>query len=299
MSHRQPSTSRTSAAFRGVLLAFVVVALLAVFLGLIGGVGLLRLRTGQTIVRSSPDRSPPEPPVASTTEQSGEPVTDRAVQMKPEPGVVEVRAGPDPSAAEPPHERTVPWGPMAKPQVAAVALPAQGASASLLRVDDTTQGGWVGRYGKAGFYVAMAGATPHLPPDVQATMDRSQFYNWSPVTTDLRALSIPEDPPHRSAGQWFYWDHFSLDLDLGGANKSCQVGLYLLDWDSDSRAQGLEVMDAASGHVLLSRTDEHFKNGRYVILRLSGHVVLRFTRIGGANCTLSGIFLDDLPPAVP
>ena len=111
-------------------------------------------------------------------------------------------------------------------------------------------------------------------------------------------MSIPEAPARRSANQWFSWDHFSLDLDLGGVDKSYQVALYLLDWDSDARAQRMDVVDADTNAVLLSRTDEHFKKGRYVILRLTGHVVLRVTKTGGANGTLSGVFFDE-PPAAP
>ena len=83
----------------------------------------------------------------------------------------------------------------------------------------------------------------------------------------------------------------------GALREDYQVALYLLDWDSDARVQRLEVVDAETGATLSTRTDEHFRNGRYVILRLSGHVILRFTKTGGANCTLSGVFLDEPPPA--
>jgi hypothetical protein len=63
--------------------------------------------------------------------------------------------------------------------------------------------------------------------------------------------------------------------------------------------QQLEVVDPDNGDVLLSRTDSHFRQGRYPVLRLSGHVILRFTRVGRANATLSGIFFDELPSPAP
>lgn len=173
----------------------------------------------------------------------------------------------------------------------------QSAVAALLRVDDDSAGGWVGRYGKRGYSVATAGEPTRLPAGVAMSMARSHLYIWSPVTTDRRGPSIPADPARLSAGQWLSWDQFSLDLDLRGRGEPFQVALYLLDWDSDARAQRLEITDAESGAALLSRSDEHFKKGRYVLLRLSGHVTLRFTRTAGANCTLSGVFLDDLPAA--
>jgi hypothetical protein len=144
----------------------------------------------------------------------------------------------------------------------------------------------------------MAGEPASLSPGVSMAMDRSHLYLWSPVTADPRGLSVPANPSRQSAGQWFSWDHFSLDLDLRGRGEDLQVALYLVDWDSDARAQRLEVTDGESGVVLLSRSDEHFRKGRYLLL-LSGHVMLRFTKTAGANCTLSGIFLDDLPPPAP
>ncbi|HET6249188.1 MAG TPA: hypothetical protein VFE47_15950 [Tepidisphaeraceae bacterium] len=169
------------------------------------------------------------------------------------------------------------------------------ATASLVRVDDTSAGNWVGRYGKQGYYLAMDGAVPHLPGGVNLAMAGAPFYAWSPVTTDPRGPSLPQDPAKRTSGQWFTGDKFTLDLDFRGAARSYQVALYLLDWDSDQRAQKLEAVDPDTGAVLLTRTDDHFRHGRYLILKLSGHVILRITRVGGVNCTLSGIFFDDIP----
>lgn len=173
------------------------------------------------------------------------------------------------------------------------ALP--GARASLLRVDDATRGSWIGHYGTLGYQLAMPGAPKLLPPDVRLTMHGGQLYEWSALTTDPRGLSLPGDPAHFSAGQWFSWEHFWIDLDLG-RDRTCQVALYLLDWDSDARVQQMEVLDAEGAAVLLRRTDDHFGKGRYVALQLTGHVILRFRHTGGANTTLSGIFLDEPAP---
>jgi hypothetical protein len=183
----------------------------------------------------------------------------------------------------------------ALPVVAARPPALQLTSASLLRVDDNTGGGWIGRYGARGYSLAMATETPHLPPGVRAIMEGAQLYTWGAVTTDPRALSTSGEPLHLSAGQWFAWEHFSIDLDLREAGKSYQVALYLLDWDSDARGQQLDVVDASTGAVLFTRSDAHFAKGRYVLLRLSGRVILRFSKSAGANGTLSGMFFDDVP----
>ena len=107
----------------------------------------------------------------------------------------------------------------------------------------------------------MAGEPTSLPAGVVMSMAHSHLYIWSPVTTDRRGLSIPADPPRLSAGQWFSWDQFSLDLDLRGRGEPFQVALYLLDWDSDSRAQRLDVTDAETGALLLSRSDSTLRRG--------------------------------------
>src|SRR4051794_13135021 len=287
-------TGTGSGAARGVLLAGLTAAALAVFLGLFVGLGVLQIVRDQAVADAHAGGSAAQPSTQPDANLADEPATDQTgpTQMAPAsrpayaPTAQNTPALLDAPAAEPP------------PAPVAPAAAVRQASASLLGVDDHSRGGWVGRYGKRGYSVAMAGSTPRLPPGVELTTDRGQLYIWSPVTTDPRGLSVPETPSRLSAGQWFAWDHFSLDLDLRrGTRQDYQVALYLMDWDSDARVQQLEVADAESGGVLFTRTDEHFRSGRYVILRLSGHVVLRFTRTGGANCTLSGVFLDDPPPA--
>lgn len=275
---------------RGVILALMVLGMLAACLILIAGVGHWQLA-------SQDERIPQQSgPVAAAT-----PVQPGPTTVKTAPAAAELTS--DSAGKRLPRTTRADIaegaGNQTKPPQIALFGPRQPApahaQAALLRVDDDSAGGWVGRYGKRGYSVAMAGAPTSLPPGVLMSMAGSHLYIWSAVTTDRRGLSLPADPPRLSAGQWFSWDQFSLDLDLRGSDKPFQVALYLLDWDSNARAQRLEVMDDENGKLLLSRSDEHFTKGRYLLLRLSGHVKLRFTRTAGANCTLSGIFLDESP----
>lgn len=285
---------------RGVVIASVALALLVGCLILIAEVGLHRLTSdglrvagpSARVAAAAPARSGPTPGGIAPAE-SGLAVAPK-VEATTKPAAESLRRAAPAGVVVAAGDRTKP----PRVALAAPAGPAAGqARALLLRVDDDSSGGWVGRYGKRGYCVAMAGEPTSLPAGVLMSMARSHLYIWSPVTTDRRGLSIPADPPRRSAGQWFSWDQFSLDLDLRGRGEELQVALYLLDWDSDARAQRLDVTDAESGVLLLSRSDEHFRKGRYLLLRLSGHVALRITKTAGANCTLSGVFLDDLPAA--
>jgi len=283
---------------RGAIIALVALALLTACLILIVQVGLWRITSNGArvpqqsarVAAAAPARSGPTP-AGMTPAESGLAVAPK-VEATTKPAAESPRRAVRVGVVVGANLRTKP------PLLNLAAVPAAGqARASLLRVDDESSGGWVGRYGKRGYSVAMAGEPTSLPAGVLMSMARSHLYIWSPVTTDRRGLSIPADPPRLSAGQWFSWDQFSLDLDLRGRGEELQVALYLLDWDTDARAQRLEVTDAETGAVLLIRSDEHFRKGRYVLLRLSGHVALRITKTAGANCTLSGVFLDDLPAA--
>ncbi len=291
MSNHRIIPDKAVGVFRGLLLAVIVVALLAGILGLIAGVGWLRLVSDRSVASRSDVQGPgADSHSAEAPDSSGEPAQTRPTASVADAGaphtIAVAGALPPAAVAEKPKDQPPPVAPPLLPAVA---------SASLLSVDDHSAGGWVGQYGMQGFYVAMTGAAPHWPAGVHGGLFRSNLYMWEQQATDVRRVEHPRGPIPPHAGQWFSGDNFSLDLDLRGADKSYQVALYLLDWDSDSRVQRLDVVDADSGKVLLTRTDDHFKMGRYVILRLSGHLVLRFTHAGGANCTLSGIFFNDLP----
>jgi hypothetical protein len=105
---------------------------------------------------------------------------------------------------------------------------------------------------------------------------------------DPRALQKAA-APDRIASTWYSWTSFTVDLNLSDG-QSHQVALYFLDWDSASRAQAVEVLDGGTGAVLESRSISGFGSGVYLVWNLSGHVLIRVTRTGGANAVLSGIF---------
>jgi hypothetical protein len=84
---------------------------------------------------------------------------------------------------------------------------------------------------------------------------------------------------------------FSIDINLtdGAAHR---VALYLVDWDVNGREMRVDVLDAATQHVLTTQTVQSFHAGIYLEWNLRGHVILRFTSTGGTNAVLSGIFFD-------
>jgi hypothetical protein len=88
-------------------------------------------------------------------------------------------------------------------------------------------------------------------------------------------------------------DRINVNLTDG---QTQGVSLYGLDWDSTTRSETVQVVDATTGMVLDTQTLSSFHNGIYLSWNISGHVVFRFTKTGGANAFASGLFLDHLRP---
>jgi hypothetical protein len=111
-------------------------------------------------------------------------------------------------------------------------------------------------------------------------------YTWAGSTADPRGLSLPAGG--RLAATW-YADTFALDVNLTDG-QTHRVGVYLLDWDAQGRSARVDVVDAATGAVLDSRTASAFQGGTYLSWDLGGHVRLVVTNTGGANAVVSGLF---------
>jgi hypothetical protein len=103
----------------------------------------------------------------------------------------------------------------------------------------------------------------------------------------------------RVAATWFATPPFSFDLNFTDG-RSHQVALYAMDFDNQSRAQRVDVLDSLSGNVLDSRTMSSFVQGEYLVWNILGHVMIRVTLTGAVNGVVSGLFFDPIkqPPAL-
>src|SRR5882724_11382983 len=164
--------------------------------------------------------------------------------------------------------------------------------AGFLRTDTTTQGTWKGVYGADG--EAIPNDSTLYPAYAQVSLSGVTAYSWAASTTDVRALQKAATAD-RIASTWFASANFTIDVNLMDGNPH-QVGLYCLDWDG-GRSQTIDVLDAATGSVLDTRSLTSFGKGVWLLWNLSGHVVIRVTRTGGPNAVISGIFFS--PPSVP
>ena len=91
-----------------------------------------------------------------------------------------------------------------------------------------------------------------MPSYASVSGTGNSTFVWSADTTDVRALENPTSSnpsSHRIAACWYSPSGFSVDVNLsdGQAHK---LELYFLDWDSTSRAETVQISDAATGTVL-------------------------------------------------
>ena len=86
-----------------------------------------------------------------------------------------------------------------------------------------------------------------------------------------------------------------MDVNLTDG-QTHNLELYLLDWDSNSRVEQVQVSDATTGAVLDTQSVSSFHSGVYLDYAVSGHVSITFTHQAGANAVLSGLFLEPTTP---
>ena len=82
-----------------------------------------------------------------------------------------------------------------------------------------------------------------------------------------------------------------MDVDLTDGNTH-DLELYFLDWDSTARSEQVQISNAATGAVLDTETVSSFHAGVYDNWQVSGNVVIKITKLTGANAVLSGLFID-------
>jgi hypothetical protein len=164
--------------------------------------------------------------------------------------------------------------------------------ASFVKLDIETQGNWKGVHGADGYNII--GNAVSYPAHAQVTPQGKQDFVWSNSTTNGVALQKAGAATDRILACWYSPTTFTVDVKLTDGNPH-RVALYSLDWSTTDRVQRVEVLDAATGAVLDTQTIQSFHGGQYLIWDITGNVRFRFTRLGGSNAVLMGIFFDPVP----
>ena len=128
---------------------------------------------------------------------------------------------------------------------------AAGTRATFVKADRATQGSWKGVYGADGYMIAGDSTSQ---PKYGSVSKTGWTVTWNGSTTDARAPQ-KAGGTDRVAGQWGANDR-SYDIDCSLTDGAThQVSLYGLDWDMNGRDEEIQVLDAASGALLDSRTE--------------------------------------------
>jgi hypothetical protein len=166
-------------------------------------------------------------------------------------------------------------------------------SATFVTLDTTTEGNWKGVYGADGYNVI--NDTVAYPSYVTATPSGVNATTWAGSTTDVRALLKATSSTDRIAATWYAGSSFLIDMVFNDGLQH-QLAIYCLDWDSTTRAERIDILDA-NGVLLNTQNVSNFHNGQYLVWQLSGHVQIRVTDTAGGNGVISGLFFNTTGPA--
>ncbi len=153
--------------------------------------------------------------------------------------------------------------------------PSNTTSAAFLKKDATTQGNWINTYGTEGYNVIQD--APSYPSYATVSATGQTAHTWAISTTDVRALQNPGGSG-RIAATWYSASSFTIDVSLTDG-QAHDLELYFLDWDSTARSEQVQISDAASGMVLDTESISSFHGGVYLDWQVSGHVVIKITKI--------------------
>jgi hypothetical protein len=155
------------------------------------------------------------------------------------------------------------------------------------------QGDWVGTFGHDGYALLgwNSGGDLVSLPGTTLVLDQGSRYRWSASTTSIRALESPTQAERR-ATQWVHSGSLRFHLTFTEAYDG-RLHLYALDWDSSSRRENVSVTDSEGTQVVA--LNGSFNGGAWLDFPVSvaagGTVSVRIDKTGGANATLSGLFL--------
>ncbi len=171
----------------------------------------------------------------------------------------------------------------------ALASPGRASTATFLPLDTTTTGNWVGVYGHDGFIIPNDASSP--PAYATVTSSGATAYTWANPSSDPRALLLNPTSSQRIASTFYTGTSMSFGINLTDG-KPHQVALYLMDLETNSRAETIAILDTSTSTVLDSRPLSGFQSGKYAIWTLQGNVTIKVTYTGGLNAVVGGIFFD-------
>jgi len=181
--------------------------------------------------------------------------------------------------------------------VAWARVPGASASAQFIAEDRTTRGNWKGVYGTTGSVIF--GLTTNLPAGLDARVLDGAYYLFASNTPAPNALElVGTAPPTNRFSACIYGPNqvlLDVPLPLGATNR---LAVYLME-PGGGRVEQVDLLAAASGLPLDSRTLSGLTNSAYVVWDVNGPVQVRITRLSGANAIASALFIGTATGQAP
>ena len=145
-------------------------------------------------------------------------------------------------------------------------------------------------YGANGYHVMSD--TVSYPGYVTVTPAGQSNHTWANSTSDVRGVQKALSSTDRIAATWYTFGTYTIDLNFNDGMQH-QLAVYCLDWDTPGqRSQTVSVLDGDTNVVLDSQNLGNFQGGKFLVWKLTGHVILRVTNTGPINAAISGLFFD-------
>ncbi len=111
------------------------------------------------------------------------------------------------------------------------------ASASFITKNTATEGNWEGVYGSQGYDIV--GGAVSIPSYALVNPAGQSAYTWTTTSSDPRALETPNSS-NRVAAVWYSGTSFTIDVNFIDG-QAHDLALYALDWDSEGRAEQVQI----------------------------------------------------------
>jgi alpha-L-rhamnosidase len=165
--------------------------------------------------------------------------------------------------------------------------------------DSTTHGNWPGKYGQEGFMLfndlQVGKHLQKLPAYVDSVVLKKSK-NIHLLLPGRTGILADASGLHTSFGAIVTQDPIAcmqtMTMDIPvSENKTHQLALYFLDWDSQNRRTEVEIFDLKTLKLIAPvQLIENYQDGKYLIFDYPGSIRIRINQVRGINAALSGVF---------
>jgi subtilisin family serine protease len=166
---------------------------------------------------------------------------------------------------------------------------------ALVGTDATTRGNFQSTFGSQGNFVV--GQSTRYPSFVVVNTANAATLRAKVPARDAASQLVTGTPGGRTVRATGYLATTSaMVLDMNFTDGQVhRTSFYAADFGNKGRAERFELIDANTGAVLAKQDLFNFAGGKYVTFDMSGHQLVRITRLAGPNAVLSGVFFDAPP----